>query len=282
MLHRNIYLRLTDSSQAPQHSQDLENNGYTVIRSAFSAAYVKKLHQAATEIYDTYDADNRAIYLDEEEQKDFRYACFNRSEVVQDAIGQRAILDVIEPLLGEDCHVISNICWRNPAGKKSAQGGDRWHIDGGPHVPHDASIRWDDRIPYPVFAIGMHIFLEDCPLASGPTGVIPGSHKCGEPPPSDAGRDMNLTCYGEGVVALEAKAGDIAMFVSDVWHRRLPTKKGDTGRFFLQAHYARRDIAQRVLTTDEVNHLSEQAKAYAKTDRQKTLIGLHKKGFYDG
>jgi alpha-D-xyloside xylohydrolase len=30
------------------------------------------------------------------------------------------------------------------------------------------------------------------------------------------------------------------------WHRRLPPLPGDAGRFFLQAHYGRRDIAQRI------------------------------------
>ena len=72
------------------------------------------------------------------------------------------------------------------------------------------------------------------------------------------------------------------MFVSDVWHRRLPTLPGDTGRYFLQAHYARRDIAQRVRTTREVNHVSAGAAERAETDRERRLIGLHPPFFYDG
>ncbi|MEM7018140.1 MAG: phytanoyl-CoA dioxygenase family protein [Pseudomonadota bacterium] len=282
MLHRETYLKHIDSKAAPEHSQSLESEGYTVIRDAFELGYIQELRDSMTEVYETSGIDYRAAHLNEEEQEDFRYACFNRSEVAQGVIEQRAILDVIEPLLGEDCHVIANTCWRNPPREEAMQGGGRWHIDGGPHVPHDSSIRWDDRIPYPIFAIGVHIFLKDCPMACGPTAVIPGSHKSGEPPPPNRGRSMKLTCYDRGLVALEAKAGDIAMFVSDVWHRRLPTQEDDTGRFFIQVHYARRDIAQRVLPTDDVNHLSERAIQYAKTDRQKTIIGLHKKGFYDG
>ncbi len=81
---------------------------------------------------------------------------------------------------------------------------------------------------------------------------------------------------------LIAKAGDVAMFVSDIWHRRLPTGEGDQGRYFLQVHYGRRDIAQRLRPTAEINHLSEAALVRARTEREKTLVGLHNNRFYDG
>jgi hypothetical protein len=47
-------------------------------------------------------------------------------------------------------------------------------------------------------------------------------------------------------------------------------------------HYARRDIAQRVRTTDRVNHCSDDAIARATDARQRQLIGLHDAFFYDG
>jgi hypothetical protein len=87
---------------------------------------------------------------------------------------------------------------------------------------------------------------------------------------------------GVGVVPLVARAGDVAMFVSDVWHRRLPTLEGDSGRFFLQVHYGRRDLAQRVRSTAEVNHVSAEALARIRSDRERTLLGLHPNFFYDG
>jgi hypothetical protein len=67
-----------------------------------------------------------------------------------------------------------------------------------------------------------------------------------------------------------------------VWHRRLPSLPGDPGRIFLQCHYGRRDIAQRIRPTRVTNHLSEDAVARARTKRERTLIGLHRPGFYDG
>jgi hypothetical protein len=51
---------------------------------------------------------------------------------------------------------------------------------------------------------------------------------------------------------------------------------------FVQVHYGRRDLAQRLRPTAAVNHLSDDAVARAQTPRAKRLIGLHPPGFYDG
>ena len=79
-----------------------------------------------------------------------------------------------------------------------------------------------------------------------------------------------------------AEPGDVALFVSDVWHRRLPPTERSTGRFFLQINYARRDMAQRVRPTTRVNHTSQAARERAQTEREQQLIGLHVERFYDG
>ena len=81
---------------------------------------------------------------------------------------------------------------------------------------------------------------------------------------------------------LLAEPGDVALFVSDVWHRRMPAGSADRGRFFLQVHYGRRDIAQRLRPTADVNHLSELAKQNLRSQREQVLAGLHKPFFYDG
>ena len=270
------------SEGAPEASQQLERDGYAVIRGVLSEAEVAALTAEIEALYAALPPDGRAPKRPVEEDNDFRYEMLNRSALCQNVIGHRAILDVIEPLLGEDCHVIANTCWRNPPRERNTHGGGAWHIDAGPHVPRPPGIPWDERIPYPVFAIGAHIYLKDCPLECGPTGVIPRSHKSGQRPPDDRVWDVELTCDGRGVVPLTARSGDVAMFVSDVWHRRLPPLPGDSGRFFLQAHYGRRDIAQRIRATSRVNQLSAQARKRAKTPRQRTLVGLHQNFFYDG
>ena len=208
---------------------------------------------------------------------EFRHAMLNRSPLSQRAIGARAILDVIEPLLGEDCHVIANTAWRNIAGH---QGGP-WHMDAGPHVPRPEGVPWPANIPYPIFAIGMHLFLEDCPAEAGPTAVLPGSHRSGRLPPRDRWDDLALTYEDRPAVLLTARAGDAALFVSDAWHRGTPARPGHA-RFFLQAHYARRDIAQRLQPASTANLLSADAVARARSEREQSLVGLHPPRFYDG
>jgi ectoine hydroxylase-related dioxygenase (phytanoyl-CoA dioxygenase family) len=153
-------------------------------------------------------------------------------------------------------------------------------MDAGPHVPRAEGVDWPEAIPYPVFAIGMHLFLEDCPMEAGPTAVLPGSHRSGRLPPKERVNDGDLTFEGRAAHYLIAKAGDATLFVSDAWHRGTPAKPG-WRRFFLQAHYARRDIAQRVFTTAEVSHATREAAERATTPRERTLIGLHKPLFYD-
>ena len=270
-------------SPVPAASEQLQAEGYAVLKQVFSAEECADLRAEIEQIYADLPADGRAAAVrDPDEDEDFRYEMFNRGARCQEAIGKPEILAVIEPLLGDDCHVIANTCWRNPPRPESTHGGGGWHIDAGPHIPRDPAIAWDDRIPYPVFALGVHIYLQDCPLACGPTGVIPGSHKSGRFPPRKRAQDVDLTWQGQSVVPLTARAGDVAMFVSDLWHRRLPTGEGDAGRLFLQVHYGRRDIAQRLRPTAQTNQVSKDAIARATSPRMRQLIGLHAPFFYDG
>jgi hypothetical protein len=174
--------------------------------------------------------------------------------------------------------VIANSAWRNPP----TFGGGPWHCDAGPHVPRPEGVPWDDRVPYPVFAIGAHLYLWDCPESCGPTAVVPGSHRSGRLAPRDRVDDPDLDYDGRPPVLLEARAGDVALFVSDAWHRGMPAGPDGFGRFFLQCHYGRRDIAQRLRTSDVVHQLSPEALARAVDERQRTLVGLHPAYFYDG
>jgi len=79
-----------------------------------------------------------------------------------------------------------------------------------------------------------------------------------------------------------ANAGDVVLFVSDAWHRGVPAAEDGRGRFFLQVHYGRRDIAQRLRTTDVANQLSDEAIERATDERARALVGLHDPFFYDG
>ena len=276
------YLMTRAPDDVPPESKELEKEGCTVLKGVFTPEELDQLRIDVSRVFDEYPGDGRVgTKRPPEDDEMFRYAMLNRSEFCQRAIAHPRILEVIEPLLGEDCHVIANTAWRNPP--KPNDPAQAWHIDAGPHVPLPEGVEWPQEIPHPVFAIGTHIFLKDCSEGDGPTGVLQGSHLSGRFPPGAEAMNPALKWRGRGARPLVASAGDVAMFVSDVWHRRLPTGPQDRGRFFLQVHYGRRDIAQRILTTATVNHLSEAAIARAKGDvRGQRLIGLHPPYFYDG
>jgi ectoine hydroxylase-related dioxygenase (phytanoyl-CoA dioxygenase family) len=278
-----IYLELLDGA-VPEASAAIERDGYALLRGAFGAEETATLGAAVTAVYDTVAPSDRPRSLHADERDQFRQEMLNHSAAVQEVVGDRRILDVVEPLVGEDCHVISNTAWRNPAGSPHEHGGNQWHIDAGPPVPRPAGVPWDDRIPYPVFVVAVHLLLEDCDLASGPTAVVPGSHRSGQAPPLARRHDADLTYDGRAAVPLVGAAGDVVLFASDVWHRRAPVGEADRGRFFLQVHYGRRDIAQRLRVTSRAHQLSPEAvaRAEARDRRARTLVGLHRPGFYDG
>jgi ectoine hydroxylase-related dioxygenase (phytanoyl-CoA dioxygenase family) len=260
------------TGDAPEASRQLERDGFTVLRGVLTPDEIAALTEEIEHAFET-----RAPERGRSDRDEFRYEMLNFGARSQAAVATPEILAVIEPLLGGDCHVIANTAWWNPP----EFGGGPWHCDAGPHVPRPNGVDWDDRIPYPVFAIGAHLLLKDCAAADGPTAVVPGSHRSGRLAPLSQIEDPDLTYDGRPPVLLEGEAGDVALFVSDVWHRGTPAD-GGSGRLFLQVHYGRRDIAQRIRTTEVANQLSPEAIERAVTRRERDLVGLHEPYFYDG
>ena len=256
----------------PEASCELERDGYTVLRGVLAADEVAAL---AAEIEHAFV--QRAPERGRSDRDEFRYQMLNHGPRSQEAVGHPAILAVIEPLLGEDCHVIANTAWRNPP----TFGGGPWHCDAGPHVPRRGGRRVGrphpvpglrDRRPHPAARLPGRVRAD---------GGRPRQPPLRSPRPRDQLTDPELSYDGRPPVLLAASAGDVALFVSDVWHRGTPAAGGD-GRLFLQVHYGRRDIAQRILPTDQVNHLTPDAIERASTPRQRQLVGLHDPYFYDG
>src|SRR5258706_6550064 len=89
-------------------SQQLEQDGYALVRGVLSAEDVEALGTEITAVFESSDPDRP-----QDQRNEFRHGMLNRSPLSQRAIAARALLDVIEPLLGEDCHVIADTAWRN-------------------------------------------------------------------------------------------------------------------------------------------------------------------------
>lgn len=264
-------------------AKTLETEGGCVLRAAFTLAEVDELRRAIDQVFSDYAPDQRGPSRTAAADSEFRYEMLNRSLACLAAVAKPEILAAIEPLLGEDCHIIANTAWRNQPKPNDAS--QAWHVDGGPHIPLPKGTAWPSHLPHPVFAIGCHILLQNCTLADGPTGFVPGSHRSGRPPPGRQLFDPALTFEDRGGVALTGQAGDVLLFVSDVWHRRMPTGPTDQGRYFLQVHYGRRDIQQRLRTTSDHHQLSASVLArleHEDSQRLRQLVGQHEPGFYDG
>jgi ectoine hydroxylase-related dioxygenase (phytanoyl-CoA dioxygenase family) len=277
------YFAFDQNEDAPENARHLERFGYCIAPSVFTDQEVAELANEINEVFEQTPRDQRAgEKRSAEEDESYRYEMLNRSALSQSAINHPEIRGILSPLLGRDFHIIANTAWRNAENQESQHSGQAWHIDAGPHIPLADDMQWPDNIPHPVFAVGAHIFLKDCKIEDGPTGVISGSHLSGQFPTPGKEMDPDLSYREQKVTPLLAKAGDVAMFVSDIWHRRMPSLPGDQGRFFLQAHYGRRDIAQRLRTSAQSNQLSEAAIQRASSKEERSLIGLHSPGFYDG
>ena len=98
----------------PKESEELEEQGYTIVCKAFNVKELKALRTEINQVYDERQPASRK--RDKPAMKTpqhYRYEMFNHSPLCQAIAGRREILDVIEPLLGEDCHIIANTCWRN-------------------------------------------------------------------------------------------------------------------------------------------------------------------------
>ena len=145
----------------PEEARFLHENGYLLLEQVLSAAEVDELAADVSRVFDELPPDTRPAAQRVPGQDMFRYEMLNRSAACQQAAAHPRVLAAIEPLLGEDCHVIANTAWRNPPGLANSHGGEMWHIDAGPHVPRPAGVPWPEDIPYPVFAIGTHFLLQD-------------------------------------------------------------------------------------------------------------------------
>lgn len=274
------YNRLLEGHDHPL-ARSLERDSHAFLGGAFSTETIQALRDEVSEVFERFPPDRRNNCLDAERGAMFRYEMFNRSALCQEIMARREILDAVEPVLGDDCHVIACTAWRNPPGSAHAPFGQEWHVDGGPHVVRPPGVPWPDEIPYPVFVVTTHVYLQPCRLADGPTAVLPGSHRSGALPPHAKRWDLDLSYEGRTGLAHVAEPGDVGFFVSDSWHRRLPPQDSSAGRYFLQVIYGRREIAQRVLPGDVLNPANEAAQARALNLRQRQLLGIHEQGFYD-
>ncbi len=282
LTRRRGYLNVR-AEAAPEASQQLEQEGWTVVRGALSAQEVAALTEEIEALYAALPPDGRHPHRPAEEDDDFRYEMLNRSALCQDVIGNRAILDAIEPLLGEDCHVIANTCWRNPPRERqyarrrrvahrcrSAHSAPAGHSVGRSHSVSDLR---DRRAHLP----------EGLPARVRPDGRDSAQPQIG---PAAAGRSR-VGCRTDVRWPRRGAAAREGGRRRDVRLRRVaPAAAAVAGRYRtlvpagpLRAPRHRAADPQHEPGQSSVGRCAANAR---KTPRQRSLVGLHHNFFYDG
>lgn len=205
--------------------------------------------------------------------KIWRPKMFECGEEFEELVDNPGIIDLVEAILGPDCHLIANSALRTTPG----QAIDFWHVDETVRFPRPDGVPLDERIPMPCFIVNLNYYLCDVDLELGPTQFVPGSHRAGRQPEAKDFDEAGSPSYeGQGVFSAVGRAGTAVLWNDQTWHRGGSNVSDGRVRWVQQAPYGRRFIAQRFFPF--VNyHLPEEILERANPRRQR-LLGKHAPG----
>lgn len=199
-----------------------------------------------------------------------RHQMFLRGPAFERMLDVGPVIDVVEDLLGDDCHVIAN----NTVYTQPHSGIDRWHVDETVLFPLPPGTALPPAVQMPVWIATAMFYLDDVDHELGPTEIVPRSHRSGRRPPEDG----PLEWEGEGAVAFPVSVGDCLLLNGQTWHRGATNRTADRVRHVLQVTYGRRFIAQRFypFVSDRV----PAAVLKRSSVRRRRLLGEHAHGPY--
>jgi ectoine hydroxylase-related dioxygenase (phytanoyl-CoA dioxygenase family) len=201
--------------------------------------------------------------------KIWRPKMFERGPEFEELVDNPRIIDLVEAILGKDCHLIANSALRTGPG----DGISNWHADEVIRFPRPEDVPLDPRIPVPCFVLNFNYYLCDVDEELGPTQFVPGSHRSGRQP-----RPRELSYEGREVFSAVGKAGTAVVWHDQTWHRGAPNRSKDRVRWVQQAPYGRRFIAQRFYPF--INYRMPAEILERANPRRKRLLGLHPPGAY--
>jgi phytanoyl-CoA dioxygenase PhyH len=184
--------------------REMEEKGYTVIERAISPEFADEVRRATL----------RALLPHQTFSMNWMLYHGREFELL---IQNPLLMTLIDASLGRGAVIASFSCIKKGPGP----GVIPMHTDYA-HVPE----------PYPEFSLtGVGVWaLEDWRIESGPTYLVPGSHRLRRPPRPGEGTD--------GAVPIEMPKGSVVYFTQGVWHRQGDrTEPGD--RVTLHAHFNR-------------------------------------------
>ncbi len=168
------------------------------------------------------------------------------------------VMDILEYVLNKYFHIVGGTCWLTGPGRHPMGLHSDWQAIS---LPED--ILADPRVRLPMYECFAHFYLNDLTEESGPTILVPGSHRSGRIP-------MNETSWnGNEARSFCCEAGDMILFTNDIWHGGLPNIS-DEVRYLYQIQYAN----MRIGTMHGKPLQIPDAVAAAANDEQQRLLGL--------
>ncbi|CAG8863576.1 hypothetical protein PS627_00514 [Pseudomonas fluorescens] len=239
----------------------LRDDGFVHVRAVLDASQVALLRGAIDQL--------RPIHWDYQGLLEHYKCVFNRDPLWLPFLDLPGLIELAEAVLGDDCHIIGQTAWRSHPGYP----GMALHLDHLPlELPGWVWARADFHLPVQVFTAQM--YLTDVDVRTGPTSVIPGSHRAGRAPlPGE------VTWQGQGAMPLLCKAGDVLVFRSELWHAGGANTSQGHVRDMLQVHYARRMVAQKF--SPYLDWQFNPQVLVAASERQRRLLGEHAEAEYD-
>jgi len=255
------------NGEIPSLVEQLHRDGFLVIPDALSPEQVARLREGVERAF-AEPSEEAALY-GEMMTRIWRPKMFERGPEFEEVIDNPRVIDLIEAVLGPDCHLIANSALRTGPG----EGISGWHADETVRFPRPRDVPLDPRILVPCFLLNFNYYLCDVDEEIGPTQFIPGSHRAGRQPEKG-----ELTYEGRGVTSALGSAGTAVIWHDQTWHRGAPNRTQDRVRWVLQAPYGRRFISQRFYPF--INYRMPEAILERANPRRKRLLGLHGIGAY--
>ena len=239
-----------------------------------SAAVCRWMDELTLEPGDYTDAEQTAYYNN----------LFNRDPKWLALIDPPGMIEAVEELLGEQCHLVGMSAWRTPPGTgkepRRPDGTHQLHADQ-LFFPVDEELLVTGRVQLPVLLMTLHYYLVDVDEDLAATWVIPGSHLSGsgpggqQPAPGYPGTIHGCASgwRGQRPLPVVCAAGTGMLFRCELWHSGGHNSTPDRSRYLLQVHYGTRAIAPRLPPHLEFR-LNPQVLETA-NPRQRRLLGGH-------